>query len=93
MNTGAMICGGGVSVYYTAQSTYNESLSQARQRAELTFFTVIFNVDMFRQRHQTSNLNGGEIKRGKQPTHINSQPVSHTEKKAVSTNNSKLRKK
>lgn len=52
MNTGPMICGGDVSIYYTAQSTYNNSLMSDSGLSSL-FFTVIFNVDMFRQGHQT----------------------------------------
>lgn len=51
-----MTGGGGVSIYYSAQSTYIIPLlldtDSGRSHVFFFFFTVIFYVDMFRQGHQ-----------------------------------------
>lgn len=48
-----MTCGGGVSIYYTAQSTYNNPLPLVSDSGRSHFFHSDFYVDMFRQGHQT----------------------------------------
>lgn len=48
-----VICGGGVSIYYTTQSTYNNPLPVASDSGRSHFFHSDFYVDMFRQGHQT----------------------------------------
>ena len=49
-----MICGDGVSIYYTTQSTYNNPLPVASDSGRSHFFhSDFFYVDMFGQGHQT----------------------------------------
>lgn len=48
-----MMCGGGVSIYYTAQSTYNNPLPLVSDSGRSHFFHSDLYVDMFRQGHQT----------------------------------------
>lgn len=83
-----MICGGGVSVYYTTQSTYNNPLPVVSDSGKYHFFHSDFYVDMFRQGHQTVSFKWKK----KKPTHRFTANITH-KNKAVSTNNSKLSKK
>lgn len=50
------MCGGGVSIYYTTQSTYSNPLPVASDSGRSHFFTVIFMWTCFRQGHQTAFL-------------------------------------
>lgn len=45
--------GGGVSIYYTTQSTYNYPLPAGADSGRSHFFHSDFYVDMVRQGHQT----------------------------------------
>lgn len=68
-----MMCGGGVSIYYTTQSTYNNPLPVASDSGRSHFFHSDLYVDMFRQGHQT-----GLSKWKEKKLHRYSQPISHT---------------
>lgn len=68
-----MTFGGGVSIYYSAQSTYIIPHLLDTDSGRSHFFHSDFYVDMFRQGHQ--NFESNNKKKKKQPTHRKSLPI------------------